>query len=190
MMRHRLIGLAQLGLVAAVVLHTASCARRERRAIQQPGALGTSGPIGPSGPVAPSGPVGPSGPTPGAGPGVPPSGDAGKGSPFWVASQGTLRVINSNPLELQFENILMSPGLGAQEGGWSGTFRIDGSGKWPSDGTGGTGGSSTGSGLSGSGTGAVANGTSPVPETGGESLLLPGMGLFFIGTLARRLRRR
>ncbi len=74
-MRHRLFGLAQLGLVAAVVLHSASCARRERRAIQQPGALGTSGPIAPSGPVAPSGPIAPAGPTPGSGTIVPPSGE-------------------------------------------------------------------------------------------------------------------
>lgn len=67
MMRRRLLGLAQLGLVAAVVLHSASCARRERRAIQQPGASGPVVPAGPGVPTAvpvPTGVVAPTGPTP------------------------------------------------------------------------------------------------------------------------------
>ena len=70
-------------------------------------------------------------------------GAAGKGSAFWTSAQGTMRVISVSPLELQFENILMSPGFGAQEGGWSGTFRINGSGKWS---TGSGGGGSSGGG--------------------------------------------
>jgi hypothetical protein len=49
---------------------------------------------------------------------------------------------------------------------------------------------SSGSGLSSGGTGSVASGSQGNPSTGGESLLLPGLGLLVAGGAARRRSRR